>query len=435
MITLTHLATILSAGLVVGLLFGALSAAMTLGIALGAYIVWQGWNLARLLQWVASPRNQTLPIALGRWGIAFDRLSRFAREELQARQEMQAELGRVRAAVHRMPDSLVVLDRWNQVEWQNRPAEELLGIVGLRRPIQHFVRDPEFSAWLDQGASAALELSLPQHPGRRHVMRMFSSDQTHRLLIAHDVTEQRRLDAMRRDFVANVSHEIRTPLTVISGFVETMLDIEVDQDSRRRFLDSILQQSHTMRRLIEDLLVLAKLEHDMDLAEDGPVKVYQLLSTLVNDATALSDGRHRITLTLEGPAQVRANSMELQTAVRNLLTNAVRYTPEGGEIEVNWSQHGNEGLISVRDSGIGIGAEHLPRLTERFYRVDRSRSRDSGGTGLGLAIVKHALQRHQASLEISSRLGAGSTFTIRWPASRMIKEATSPPQAQTQENN
>jgi two-component system phosphate regulon sensor histidine kinase PhoR len=240
---------------------------------------------------------------------------------------------------------------------------------------------------------------------------------------------------MRRDFVANVSHEIRTPLTVISGFVETMLDIEVDQDSRRRFLDSILQQSHTMRRLIEDLLVLAKLEHDMDLAEDGPVKVYQLLSTLVNDATALSDGRHRITLTLEGPAQVRANSMELQTAVRNLLTNAVRYTPEGGEIEVNWSQHGNEGLISVRDSGIGIGAEHLPRLTERFYRVDRSRSRDSGGTGLGLAIVKHALQRHQASLEISSRPGAGSTFTIRWPASRMIKEATSPPQAQTQENN
>jgi anti-sigma regulatory factor (Ser/Thr protein kinase) len=187
--------------------------------------------------------------------------------------------------------------------------------------------------------------------------------------------------------------------------------------------------------MIEPEMAFCDLQDDMDLAEDGPVKIHQLLSTLVNDATALSDGRHRITLTLEGPAQIRANSMELQTAVRNLLTNAVRYTPEGGEIEVNWSQHGNEGLISVRDTGIGISAEHLPRLTERFYRVDRGRSRDSGGTGLGLAIVKHSLQRHQASLEISSRLGAGSTFTIRWPASRMIKEATSPPQAQTQENN
>lgn len=399
---------------------GALAAAGTLAITFGVYVLWQGWHLAGLLHWLALPRNRTLPLGVGRWGLAFDRLSRFAREEQQARVEMAAELERVRAAAHRIPDALIVLDRWNQVEWYNRRAESLLGIVGLRRPIHHFVRDPEFGEWIDSGAPAPLELKLPQHPGHIHLMRVYPAGETHRLLITHDVTEQRRLDAMRRDFVANVSHEIRTPLTVISGFVETMLDLELDEASRRHYLASTLKQTDTMRRLIEDLLILAKLEHDLPVVDDATTSIEGLLEVLVGDARALSGSRHHISLSFNGPQGLKVDPADLQTAVRNLLTNAVRYTPEGGSIRVCWEMRGQEACLSVQDTGIGIAPEHLPRLTERFYRVDRSRSRDSGGTGLGLAIVKHALQRYQAQLEIQSKPGEGSVFTIRWPAERLV---------------
>ena len=252
---------------------------------------------------------------------------------------------------------------------------------------------------------------------------MFRSDETHRLLIAHDITEQRRLDAMRRDFVANISHEIRTPLTVISGFVETMLDLDLDEDSRRQYLDAIGKQSDTMRRLIEDLLILAKLEHDLlGDVENTRIDVHDLLTILVGDAQALSGGRHQISLRLSGPQWLKADALDLQTVVCNLLTNAVRYTPEGGQVTVDWERQGTEGVLCVRDTGIGIAAEHIPRLTERFYRVDRGRSRDSGGTGLGLAIVKHALQRYGATLEITSKLGHGSCFSIQWPAERLATE-------------
>ena len=406
-----------------GQLFGWVAAGWTLGLGFAGYVGWHGWHLAQLLHWLALPRQRTLPIAWGRWGRAFDRLSRFTREEFEARSNMAAELERVRAAVHRMPDSLIVLDRSNQIEWYNRAAEGLLAIVGIRRPIYHFVRDPEFSTWLEEGAAAPLELTLPQRPGHLFLVRMFRSDETHRLLIAHDITEQRRLDAMRRDFVANISHEIRTPLTVISGFVETMLDLDLDDDSRRQYLDAIGKQSDTMRRLIEDLLILAKLEHDLPGdVENTPIDLHELLTILVGDAQALSGGRHQISLRLSGPQWLKADALDLQTVVRNLLTNAVRYTPEGGQVTVDWESQGTEGFLRIRDTGIGIAAEHIPRLTERFYRVDRGRSRDSGGTGLGLAIVKHALQRYGATLEITSKLGQGSCFAIRWPSERLTNE-------------
>jgi two-component system phosphate regulon sensor histidine kinase PhoR len=211
-------------------------------------------------------------------------------------------------------------------------------------------------------------------------------------------------------------------LTVISGFVETMLDIDLDDASRRRYLDSILKQSDTMRRLIEDLLILAKLEHDLvRTGDEAKTDLYELLTILVGDAQALSAERHEISLRLKGPRWLKADPLDVQTVVRNLLTNAVRYTPDGGRITIDWYQQGDEGLLCVQDTGIGIAAEHLPRLTERFYRVDRSRSRDSGGTGLGLAIVKHALQRYRASLEVTSKLGQGSRFAIRWPSERLIE--------------
>jgi two-component system phosphate regulon sensor histidine kinase PhoR len=230
---------------------------------------------------------------------------------------------------------------------------------------------------------------------------------------------------MRRDFVANVSHEIRTPLTVVAGFVETLLEMDLPEDERRRCLEMARRQTDTMQRLVEDLLTLATLESASQPTDAQTISVEPLLQAMLADVRALSGGRHGFDLKVESKAALRAAPGELDSAVRNLLTNAVRYTPDGGVITVAWKVIDGEGLISVRDTGIGIAPEHVPRLTERFYRIDRGRSRETGGTGLGLAIVKHVAQRHQARLEIASRVGTGSTFTLRFPASRVMPPMTS----------
>jgi two-component system phosphate regulon sensor histidine kinase PhoR len=250
------------------------------------------------------------------------------------------------------------------------------------------------------------------------------TDDAYRLLITRDVTESTRVEQMRRDFVANVSHEIRTPLTVVAGFVETLLEMDLPADERRRCLEMVRRQTGTMQRLVEDLLTLATLEATTLPPATEPVAVEPLLQAVLADVRALSGGRHALVLETASNAGLRGSPTELDSAIRNLLTNAVRYTPDGGTITASWRVIDGEGVISVRDTGIGIAAEHLPRLTERFYRVDRGRSRETGGTGLGLAIVKHVAQRHHARLEIVSRVGAGSTFLLRFPPSRVAPAAT-----------
>jgi two-component system phosphate regulon sensor histidine kinase PhoR len=209
---------------------------------------------------------------------------------------------------------------------------------------------------------------------------------------------------------------------VIAGFAETLLNIELDESSRRQYLGAILRQSETMGRLVSDLLTLSALERAADRSDEAEVDLWSMLRALEDEVRALSGKRHRITLDFDGPRRVLAIPAELESAVRNLLTNAVRYTPEGGSITLSWRVRDDEGWISVRDTGIGIAAEHLPRISERFYRVDRSRSRETGGTGLGLAIVKRILHRHHASLKIESEPGRGSTFTIRLPARRLLAD-------------
>jgi two-component system phosphate regulon sensor histidine kinase PhoR len=255
------------------------------------------------------------------------------------------------------------------------------------------------------------------------------TDDAYRLLITRDVTESSRVEQMRRDFVANVSHEIRTPLTVVAGFVETLLEMDLPAEERRRCLETVQRQTGTMQRLVEDLLTLATLEATSLPPQADPVAVEPLLQAVLADVRALSAGRHDLALEIASPAGLRGSPAELDSAVRNLLTNAVRYTPDGGRITVSWRVNDGEGVLSVRDTGIGVAAEHLPRLTERFYRVDRGRSRETGGTGLGLAIVKHVAQRHHARLEIDSRVGAGSTFSLRFPPARVALPSAPRPDA------
>ncbi|MEW6592062.1 MAG: phosphate regulon sensor histidine kinase PhoR, partial [Pseudomonadota bacterium] len=237
-----------------------------------------------------------------------------------------------------------------------------------------------------------------------------------KLLVARDITDLERVDAMRRDFIANVSHELRTPLTVVGGFVETLADAPaLPPEESRRYYDLMLDHTRRMQRLLDDLLTLSRLEGS-ERTPDEAVDVPALALALKTEAESLSRGRHRVVLRLESDAWLKGNLQEIRSALGNLVSNAVRYTPEGGEIALAWRERDGEGVFSVTDTGEGIAAEHIPRLTERFYRVDRSRSRETGGTGLGLAIVKHVLTRHEARLDIQSIPGKGSTFSAVFPA-------------------
>lgn len=383
--------------------------------------------LQRLHHWAALPRNRDLPAGAGAWGLVFDRLGRFSRSEAADRKELTTELAQVHAAVDRLPDGLIVLDRFNHVQWCNNAAAELHGVFGSGRPIHHFIRQPEFVAYLEGGDFRKPPvLPLEARPGRQFELRLFRTQDGGKLLTTRDITEHWKLDAMRRDFVANVSHEIRTPVTVIGGFAETLLNLQLDEAARREYLGTILKQSQTMQRLVDDLLTLSSLENSSAAPEEGRVDVHALLEAIADEARALSQGRHEIHLHLDAPAPVWGVAKELESAFRNLVTNAVRYTPEGGRIDVDWRIRDGEGWVTVRDTGIGIAPEHLPRLAERFYRVDRGRSRDTGGTGLGLAITKHVIQRHGGQFQVESRLGMGSAFTLRLPARRLLAEDQAP---------
>ncbi|MFM7571370.1 MAG: phosphate regulon sensor histidine kinase PhoR [Betaproteobacteria bacterium] len=395
-----------------------------LGGALVVVVLYQASFVSQLTAWANLPRNRPLPIGWGIWTPLIERLNRFSRQQQASLSELSSELERIHAAVDRLPDGLVLLDRYDHVSWSNQAAQSLHGIFGTQRPVHHFIRQPEFAEMLQRrgGGPQTQLLQLNTQPGRTFELQLHETDAEHRLLITRDITDQAKLDAVRSDFVANVSHEIRTPATVIAGFAETLLSLELDEKSRREYLSAILRQSETMGRLVGDLLLLSSLERATDRMEESPVELQPLLESLIYEARALSAGRHKISLEFDGPARLLAAPAEIESALRNLITNAVRYTPDGGSITVSWRARDDEGWLAVRDTGVGIAAEHMPRITERFYRVDRSRSRDTGGTGLGLAIVKRIANRHHASLRIDSEPGRGSTFTLRFPARRMVAD-------------
>ncbi|NBS65224.1 MAG: DUF3329 domain-containing protein [Betaproteobacteria bacterium] len=365
-------------------------ALVLLAVALVVAVLYQASFVSRLTAWANLPRNRPLPIGWGIWTPLIERLNRVSRQQQATVTELGSELERIHAAVDRLPDGLVLLDRYDHVSWSNQAAQSLHGIFGTQRPVHHFIRQPEFAEMLQRrgGGAQTQRLQLNTQPGRIFELQLHETDAEHRLLITRDITDQAKLDAVRSDFVANVSHEIRTPATVIAGFAETLLSLDLDDKTRREYLSAILRQSETMGRLVGDLLLLASLERAADRLDESAIELQPLLESLVYEARALSGGRHDISLEFEGPPRLMAVPAEIESAVRNLVTNAVRYTPDGGAVAVSWRVRDDEGWLAVRDTGIGISTEHLPRITERFYRVDRSRSRDTGGTGLGLAIVK-----------------------------------------------
>jgi len=377
----------------------------------------------RILRWLAESLEGPPPGFAGFWGELAARTDRALRARERTAATERERLAQFLSAIEASPNGVLLLDASEQIEWCNLPAAEHLGLDrqrDLRQRVTNLVRAPAFVAML-QARAFDQPVQIPQPGGRgllSIIVRPYGDGQ--RLVLTQDITERERADAMRRDFVANVSHEIRTPLTVVAGFVETLTNLPLSEVERKRVLTLMAQQAQRMQSLVGDLLTLARLEGSPRPPADTWVSLARLGAAVELDALGLSGGRHRLAFEWGDEVELAGSESELLSAVTNLVSNAVRYTPEAGQVQVAWRwRSGGAGEIVVRDTGPGIAAEHLPRLTERFYRVDGSRSRDTGGTGLGLAIVKHVVQRHGGELLIDSSLGVGSSFTLVLPAARV----------------
>ncbi len=386
-----------------------------------AILLYHLWHLAVLARWLAQPVPGEVPEGRGTWDNVLTALHRYERDSRRREQLLADALIRFRRAAQALPDGVVILDSQNHIEWFNDTAAAQLGLdarTDLGQVVTNLVRDPAFVDYLAQGDhSDATAVRVPIGAGGVLALQLIPYGESQKLLLARDVTQAERLETMRRDFVANVSHELRTPLTVLVGFLETVRELKLDPQRTRDYLGMMQEQASRMHRIIEDLLMLSVLESAPPLTGDR-VRVRPLLERVRSDAEALSGGRHTISLQGSPAMDILGSEAELASAFGNLVTNAVRYTPQGGKIRILWRDGPDGASFTVEDTGIGIAPEHIPRLTERFYRVDRSRSRETGGTGLGLAIVKHALARHDARLEIESALGKGSRFTVRFPLKR-----------------
>ena len=421
-----RLLLLLGVCLLLGLITGHYAWMLVIGLSI--YLAWHLKQLLRLHKWLRTRQaNEPPPDSQGLWGEVFDNIYHLQRRDQKARDRLQAVIDRVQESTAALKDAVIMLDRDGNLEWWNLAAENLLGLQTPQdsgQPITNLVRDPRFSEYLERSNYfEPLELPSPISNRRRLQFHITQYGNREHLLLVRDVTRIHQLEQMRKDFVANVSHELRTPLTVISGYLETLLDnVEQINPRWRRALQQMQQQGERMQALLNDLLLLAKLEATDYPADNQPVAVEQLLLSIKNDAQALSAERaHRISLEADAAVRLKGSEAELRSAFSNLVFNAVKYTDDQGDIRIRWWSDEQGAHLEVQDTGQGIEAKHLPRLTERFYRVDSSRASNTGGTGLGLAIVKHVLLRHRARLEISSRVGEGSTFTCHFPTSQMVR--------------
>ena len=402
------------------------------GVALAALLslLTDGWRAQRVLRWLAEPDGRAAPALRGPWGEAAYRTARVLRLQQQQVRDSAQRLRDFVAAIQASPNGVILLDPDGRIEWCNQIAAQHFGIDPERDLLQHvgnLVREPAFTAYCaaeDYQREVKLvgRQSTPGHPVKLSV-QLYPYGGGHKLMLSRDVTALAQAEAMRRDFVANVSHEIRTPLTVLAGFVETMQSLPLDAAERERYLGLMAAQAQRMQTLVNDLLTLSRLEGSPPPGTSEPVDLRALMAQCEAEARALSDLLHQAQqLRFAAPPRflLTGAASELHSAISNLVNNAVRYTPDGGRIDVGWERlPEGRARLRVSDSGPGIAPEHVPRLGERFYRVDRSRSRESGGTGLGLAITKHVAQRHGGELQVSSQLGKGSTFMLVFPAQRV----------------
>jgi two-component system phosphate regulon sensor histidine kinase PhoR len=394
---------------------------VTLSTLMLAMLLYHLRNVRAIARWLEHGEAPDPPRTFGVWDKLHAQLHRSRREAAKREADLAESLARWRAAARALPDGVVILDG-DRIAWANDTARLHLEIDPSRdtgTPITHLVRIPEFLQYLEGNDFTRPIIVQPPHSADRVLsLQVVPYGEDQRLVLSRDVTQFKQVERMRREFVANVSHELRTPLTVISGFLETVRD-EKDPAAAQRYIDLMDEQAKRMQRLVEDLLTLSSLESSPPPPLEEAIEMRKLLERLGAEARALSLGRHRIEIDGEEGVDLLGSEKELSSAFGNLVSNAIRYTPDGGAVKLRWRRTPEGAAFEVEDTGIGIAPEHIPRLTERFYRVDRGRSRESGGTGLGLAIVKHALGRHGAVLDIASRPGEGSRFSAKFAGPRV----------------
>ena len=421
---LSTLAAVAVAALI-GLLTGHVSVAVA--VVLATLLMRQLYMLQRVLMWLRSDRADQVPDAGGAWGDVIGLIARLFRRKQYHKRRMRQLVRELRHSTAAIPDGVVMLNPAAEILWFNRSAAELLnlrspGDVGLR--IDNLVRRPEFVNYLRHGDYRSPVVVQGAGTSEQHLhFQMVPYGAGQLLLMVRDVTRQVRLEAMRKDFVANASHELRSPLTVISGYLETLSQDESLEPVLHGQLQEMRRQALRMTSIVHDLLELSRLEAEGGVPNEEPVDVGALLARLRSDLLARHALQLQVRMQVETPDRLRGEPAQLHSAFANLLDNAAKYSLAGGTIVMRWWRDELGGSLSVTDTGIGIAPEHIPRLTERFYRVDPGRSRASGGSGLGLAIVKHVLQRHDATLQIVSEEGHGSTFTCHFPAARLLPPA------------
>ncbi|MGO1460884.1 MAG: phosphate regulon sensor histidine kinase PhoR [Marinobacter sp.] len=423
------------AGLVVATLVGLYLGYPVYGFAagLGVYLLWTLNQTRRLAHWLADPyATNEAPQSLGLWGELFEKLHKLNQNHRLSQDRLRARIDRIQESTNAMHDGVVMTNARGAMEWWNGSAEHLLGFrqsTDQGQYIYNLIRTPAFRSYFDaKNYHEPLELPSPAKPHIHLQIQISLFGDDDRLIMAKDVSRLHQLEKMRRDFVGNVSHEMRTPLTVISGYLETLVDNADELPAKwRRAVNTMATQSFRMEALITDLILLSRIEAGEQEINDTTTDVNRLIQQICQDARTLSEEKqHEITFTSTGGHRLKGDEKQLRSAFSNLVFNAVKYTPAQGRVSVSWFSNHEGGYLSVKDTGAGIEEVHIPRLTERFYRADPSRHKDTGGTGLGLAIVKHVLINHDGNLEILSRFGEGSEFICHFPADRLAAGSAEP---------
>ena len=419
---ITTLLLLIASSALIGALFN--QSLLFVTIVLFIYIMFMLRNIFKLHNWLLEQKKE-LPDAQGYWGEIFNELHLLERKKNKQQKLLSVALSRFKKAAEALPDGVVILSQHNEIEWINPIASSLLGIAypqDAGQKINNLIRHPNFQRYLIKNTfNKAITLPAPDNTDNTLTMQVIPFGYKQKMIFCRDITHIHKLEEMRTNFVSNVSHEMRSPLTVLTGYLEMFSDkAPKDEKNFKIGIDNMYQQAMRMQRLVSDLLALSKME-TAPIEHTKSVDVSTLLIALKENAEILSqDKHHTIRLQADETLNLRGNADELHSLFSNLINNAVRYTPKNGHISISWEVQNNEAVFSVTDDGPGIAAHHIPHLTERFYRADIDRSRESGGTGLGLAIVKYAAERHDGRLEIRSALGKGSTFSCYFPNLRFL---------------
>lgn len=415
---------LIAASALIGIIFDMML--LFISLTLFIYILFILRNTAKLHAWLLDTKKE-LPDAKGLWGEVFNELHILEKRNLKQKKLLSGALSRFKKAAKALPDGVILLSQGNEIEWVNPIASNLLGISFQKdggQKINNLIRHPDFQNYLlKNNFSKSITIPSPENADNTLTLQIIPFGYKQKMIFCRDITHIHKLEEMRTNFVSNVSHEMRSPLTVLTGYLEMFADnLPADQKSFKLGIDNMHQQAIRMQRLVTDLLALSKME-TAPVEHTKIVSLAALLVSLKENAEILAkEKQHTIILQADESLNLRGNIDELHSLFANLINNAVRYTPAKGTITINWKKVGDEALFSVTDNGPGIAAQHIPHLTERFYRADIDRSRESGGTGLGLAIVKYAIERHDGRLNIQSVLGKGSTFSCYFPGHRLSEE-------------